>query len=126
MMELRRKQYFIIASILLIIIFIYLNKHQTDTKYPTILEKAGPFNPRDANAPKERLETLTNAHIKTFDLRSELEPSELYDPIRCRTSEKILVQTILCIHDLKKDVFVSEYIWRDGVWERKIIGKFEK
>ena len=36
---------------------------------------------------------------------------------------KIIVSTTLCIHDLNNDVYVSNSIWNDGIWEKNILGK---
>ena len=65
-------------------------------------------------------------HIKIFDLNNKLEPAEIYDKIQCRKSIEVFVSTTLCVHDLFRDVHVSGAIMRDGVWERHIVGEYQK
>ena len=62
-------------------------------------------------------------HVKIFDLNQVLEPKSIYDGIKCRESALMLVKTILCVHDLNKDSFVSKDIWQLGVWEQNTVGK---
>ncbi len=61
--------------------------------------------------------------VNIFDLGSKLDPNETYFSIKCRKSMKIIVSTTLCIHDLNNDVYVSNSIWNDGIWEKNILGK---
>jgi hypothetical protein len=57
-------------------------------------------------------------NVKIFDLKKPLEPITVYSPIKCRTSANFYsINTTLCIHDLNRDVFVSEAIWKEGIWE---------
>ena len=62
-------------------------------------------------------------HIKIFDLKSQLEPKGVYEPIKCRKSAKLFVETTLCVHDIENDVWVSGAIWKNGLWKRQTIGK---
>ena len=71
----------------------------------------------------EKIKNKGKPHIEIFDLSSPLEPVYVYEDIKCRSSAKVYVETTLCVHDLKKDVWVSASIWKNGIWERDIIGK---
>lgn len=68
-------------------------------------------------------ENIRNDHIRIIDLSLPLEPQAVYENISCRLSAPVFIETILCVHDLQKDRWVSESIWKDGVWERPIISK---
>ena len=63
-----------------------------------------------------------NHNVKIFDLSQSLKPNSSYNSIPCRDSLKIIVQTKICVHDLNKDKHVSESIWKQGIWEREILG----
>ncbi len=67
---------------------------------------------------------IKQSNINIFDLNKPLEPKEIYEPIKCRNSSKVYVETVLCVHDLQKDVFVSNDIWNKGVWEIWILQPF--
>ena len=63
-------------------------------------------------------------NVKIFDLKQPLEPKTVYSPIKCRTSANFYsINTTLCIHDLNRDVFVSEAIWKEGIWEGNTMSK---
>ena len=67
---------------------------------------------------------LPNA-LNRFDLTQDLLPNEIYTQIICRRSIDVVVNTTLCIHDPKKlDRAISYRIWKDGIWERQILGPF--
>jgi hypothetical protein len=65
------------------------------------------------------------ANVKLFNLSKEMEPKESYDLIMCRKSAKFIVETTLCVHDVKKDFIVSGSIWKDGAWESQILSIYE-
>lgn len=69
-------------------------------------------------------EKIKNDHVKVIDLASPLEPKDIYEGIPCRTSATVFIETILCVHDPKKDLYVSKSIWENGIWERSIITSF--
>ncbi|RNA32950.1 hypothetical protein BpHYR1_002450 [Brachionus plicatilis] len=46
--------------------------------------------------------------------------------IKCRKSSKFVVSTTLCVHDLKRDQFVSSAIWKNGVYEPELVDVFTK
>jgi hypothetical protein len=62
------------------------------------------------------------AHVKVFNLKKKFDPSETYNLIQCRKSATIIVETTLCVHDIKRDTRVSASIWKNGVWEAHILG----
>ena len=88
------------------------------------------FNIRNTIKQEEEQELLpsstrpSSVHINLFDLNQALEPRDIYESIQCRTSAEIFVETVLCVHDLERDVWVSASIWRDGVWERWVLTPF--
>lgn len=102
-----RRLIFLNIAFLLVCIKFYIDlkklKKQLETSF-CISEK--PF-PQD-QAP----------NINIFDLNKKLEPSYLYDEIKCKESTLYDVRTNLCVHDLNKDQFVSRSIWQTGLWER--------
>ncbi|CAF1009456.1 unnamed protein product, partial [Brachionus calyciflorus] len=99
----------------------YLNQTRVLTKRIEILEKQ--LNHFDLI--QKRKNFFNGApSVNIFSLSEPLEPKEIYDSIKCRISEKIIVKTTLCVHDLSKDVFVSKTIWKSGVWERDMVEKF--
>ena len=69
---------------------------------------------------------LTSVHInhnvQIFDLSQRLKPYSSYNSIPCRDSLKIIVKTKLCVHDLINDKYVSDCIWKEGIWEKDILG----
>ena len=67
-----------------------------------------------------KLNKKNQLNSNVFDLNQPL--TDEYKPIQCRLSKEILkVVTTLCIHDLKKDSYVSSAIWNNGVWEEDIV-----
>ena len=64
---------------------------------------------------------LEKANVKIIDLNLPLVPLELYDPIQCKKSGKFIESTIICVHDLTKDVFVSAEIWHNGSFEKQML-----
>lgn len=62
--------------------------------------------------------------INILDLNIPLEPVDVFEKIKCRLSQKVVVQTTLCIHDIDSDVFVSKSIWEEGCWEKDILSNF--
>lgn len=82
-----------------------------------VINKNNQFSNQKANNKTDEL------FVKIFDLGSKLDPNETYFSIKCRKSMKIIVSTTLCIHDLNNDVYVSNSIWNDGIWEKNILGK---
>lgn len=62
--------------------------------------------------------------VKLFDLSGAIVPNTTYDQISCRKSALIIVETTLCVHTIKDDVYVSGSIWRDGVWEENILSEY--
>ena len=62
--------------------------------------------------------------VTVFNLSNNLEPKNLYDSIKCRESANVFVRTTLCVHDIKRDTYVSESIWRTGVWELNILSAY--
>lgn len=105
------KKIILIVSLVLVTVFLY--NHQS-TK---------PRQKEENKKTRNESRSTEEPHIKIFDLSAPLEPSEVYEPIQCRTSAKLFVETTLCIHDLKRDIWVSGAIWKDGLWEKWVIGK---
>ena len=65
---------------------------------------------------------VSRSNLNIVDLR---EPFASNETIRCRKSIKVNnLETTLCINDLKKDVLVSAQIWKNGVWQEKILKKW--
>ena len=62
-------------------------------------------------------------NTKIFDLTQPLEPSETYKEIQCKESAKFVVQTVICVHEIDKDVYVSKDIWEFGSFEGEILSK---
>ncbi|CAF1095912.1 unnamed protein product [Brachionus calyciflorus] len=62
--------------------------------------------------------------INIIDFSGLLTTQDIFDSIKCRKSEKIIVKTTLCIHDLTDDEHVSGAIWKHGVWEFGIMKRF--
>ena len=54
--------------------------------------------------------------LDVFDLKQNLLPKEIYDPIQCNRSALVIVDTMLCIHNPKNDI-VSKTIMQFGIWE---------
>ena len=46
-------------------------------------------------------------NVNIFDLKQNLEPAEIYDKIKCKESTLYEITTVLCVHDLNNDIFVS-------------------
>jgi hypothetical protein len=63
------------------------------------------------NKTSQRLESSL-PRIFLFNLSRPLEPPQLYDSIKCRKSLHIYVKTMLCVHNVDKDIHVSGSIWR--------------
>ena len=60
--------------------------------------------------------------INIIDLKK---PILLNEQIKCRLSIKINdIETTLCIHDLDKDVWLSQQIHYNGIWERNVVEKW--
>jgi hypothetical protein len=57
-----------------------------------------------------------NYHMKIYDLNKENNNN-----FECVKSLKIIVQTTICIHDIKKDIHISGSIKNHGVWERDLV-----
>lgn len=72
---------------------------------------------------KETIKTEISdvADIMFFDLGNSLEPSDIYDQVKCRKSAKFIVETTLCVHPIEKDIYVSLSIWNNGFWEEKTL-----
>lgn len=64
--------------------------------------------------------------VKFFDLSGAIVPNTTYDQIPCRKSALIIVETTLCVHTIKNDVYVSGSIWNNGVWEENILSEYLK
>lgn len=64
--------------------------------------------------------------VKVFDLSGDIVPNTTYDQIPCRKSALIIVETTLCVHTIKNDVYVSGSIWNNGVWEENILSEYLK
>lgn len=110
--NIRLKKIIVIVFLVLVTVFLYNNQSTKPQQKEAVIKTS------NENRSTEE------AHIKIFDLSGPLEPSEVYEPIQCRTSAKLFVETTLCIHDLKRDIWVSGAIWKDGLWERWVIGKY--
>ena len=61
-----------------------------------------------------------NSSLKLFDL-SKPTIDLVYRNISCRKSAKYMVETSICLNDIKID-YVSKIIWADGVYEKENIG----
>jgi FkbM family methyltransferase len=58
-------------------------------------------------------------YLKLYDFsREKLPPDEKFDCVRMAN---IVVEPILCIHDLSRDMYVSTSIKSNGVWERSLV-----
>ena len=98
--------------LMLVLVFLFLIiLHQTFSIQKTTVKQTLPSSKPFVN-------------INIFDLNQPLEPDKTYAPIQCRSSAKLYVETVLCVHDLEKDIWVSGSIWRDGVWERWVLTPF--
>jgi FkbM family methyltransferase len=63
-------------------------------------------------------------HLKLYDFSKEKMPSnETFD---CVKMANIVVQPILCVHNITGDRFVSKVIKNEGVWERPVVEFFMK
>lgn len=58
--------------------------------------------------------------LDVFDLKQNLLPKEIYDPIQCNRSALVIVDTMLCIHNPKNDI-ASKTIMESGVWEESML-----
>ena len=58
-------------------------------------------------------------NLRLYDLKTE--NTNQFD---CVKSANIVVQTTICIHDLNKDVFVSQSIKNNGAWEFNLVQIF--
>ena len=68
---------------------------------------------------------FNNKNLIMFDLNADLQPSNLYQKIPCRTSAIILnTDALLCTHDINKDTVVSRFIWNQGSWEPHMLSLF--
>jgi uncharacterized protein YpmB len=70
------------------------------------------------------IETPTIKFVKTFKLNEKLLPEDVYSQIVCVNSTKIEVITLICIHELNKDTWVSRDIFEQGVWEKRTVGRY--
>jgi len=68
-------------------------------------------------------QSKTKKLVRTFKLDEQLLPEGVYSEIKCVNSKKIEVRTLLCLHDLDRDTWVSRDIVEKGIWEKKTIGK---
>jgi hypothetical protein len=91
-----------------------------------IIEKNELFAKRMKTKPLNLNSSNNNDKLKLFDLKKPLEPSYLYQKIACRDSIELdpKIQTVLCIHDVKKDAHVSLAILSEGVWEEHILSNY--
>ena len=60
-----------------------------------------------------------NPHIKIYDLNK----SNRYN-FECVNATKIIVSTLICIHDVQRDIYVSGAIKNVGVWEYSLVRQF--
>ena len=69
---------------------------------------------------------LTLPNVKLFDLTQPLTPDEAYAKIKCKQTSKFIVKTILCVHDLERDIEISKRIWNStsGVFEEETLKMF--
>jgi FkbM family methyltransferase len=59
------------------------------------------------------------SHVKLYDLKA---PN--VNNFTCVQSAKIIVSTKICIHDIERDLHISFYIQKNGVWEEHIMDPF--
>ena len=95
-----------IASLLAFLLFKYylIDQKIQETEITLVNQSDIEFNQEDFLLFNQTTNDTNNANV--FDLRRKLEPSKIYDSIRCRKSLKYIVQTTLCVHDIKDDVHV--------------------
>ena len=60
-------------------------------------------------------------NVKVIDLNKPLVSPEIYDAIKCKKSAKFIESTMICVHDLDKDIFVSADIWNSGSFEKDLL-----
>ena len=72
-------------------------------------------NYNDMKKTQKKYDTIPRVDI--FDLGTALNPAKTYEKIQCRKSSVLVVQTMLCVHDINKDVHVSSTLLRDGCWD---------
>lgn len=61
--------------------------------------------------------TIITANVNLFDLSQQLRPENVYNSIQCKKSGLFIVSTLLCVHNVENDVYVSGSIINIGVWE---------
>ena len=69
-----------------------------------------------------KLKSYINPNVKIFNLGSPLNPTKRYDEILCRMSAFSVLNALLCVHDITKDIYVSKNIMTYGCWECDILG----
>lgn len=82
------------------------------------------LNIDDNHKHQNKVKSYINPDVNIFDLGSLLNPSMVYDNIECIKSAFSIVQTVLCTHDIKTDVYVSKDILSNGCWECDILSEF--
>jgi FkbM family methyltransferase len=68
--------------------------------------------------------TIITANVNLFDLSQQLKPDNVYNSIECKKSGLFIVSTLLCVHNVENDVYVSGSIINIGVWEAHLLRLF--
>jgi hypothetical protein len=64
--------------------------------------------------------TIRN-YIILYNMSALVDSDKHYECVR---SKRIVVDVIICIHDVERDIYVSQALKNDGIWEQNLVKLF--